>query len=114
MSISHKIPWEKYKDCLKVALINAMLVALSTILSMTPVFYWNELPIGKEELPTFPQFVLLFLIFIAIEETAFYYIHRLVLNALYRILFTIQFIDYSISHHFMSGYTRCIMNGSHQ
>lgn len=68
--------WERYKECLKIALINATLVALSTILTMTPVFYWKGLPIGKEELPTFPQFVTLLLIFIVLEETAFYYIHR--------------------------------------
>lgn len=104
--------WEKYKECLKIALINATLVALSTILTMTPVFYWKGLPIGKEELPTFPQFVALLLIFIALEETAFYYIHRQVL-ALPKTIILNMFVEYSISNHSIVGYTRCITNGYH-
>ena len=50
------------------------------VLLMYPVTQWRGMPFSKEDLPSFPIFLLHLTYFAIFEEFAFYYFHRLVIH----------------------------------
>ena len=69
--------WKTYKKALKVININ-QLIATVMVLAMYPVTQWRGMPFRKEDLPSFPIFILHLIYFPIAEEIAFYYFHRYV------------------------------------
>ena len=70
---------DKFIRAVKCAIKNTVVMNFIATLILGPLCLWLGCPILPEDIPSLPQLVIEFCVFIVAQEVAFYYSHRYVL-----------------------------------